>query len=133
MGKGRALAFSLGSFIVYGLMLKTMKGAAYTFVSVDLPEYDWFILVLLAFGVGLFAFLQETDRKITKSIGGFLKYVMLLLYTYAILTMSTYLHIVSGVQEITVNIDWGLWLYVMLLPTGVQALIHLIKPFAKED
>ena len=132
MSKSKGLLLGLGSIIAYGLLLKTATGFARVSVSVNLPNYDWFILVLISLLIGIFAFFQESDKKSAKALGGFLKYIMLAVYTYALLTMSSRIEISSGLG-ITVVINWGLWLYVFLLPTILNALIFLIKPFAEED
>ncbi len=132
MGKSKGLILGLGSIIAYGLFLKTAKGFAETSILVVLPRYDWFILVIIAFLVGIFAFFQESDRKIAKGLGGFFKYLFLAAYTYTLLTMSSEIEILSGLGA-RIVINWGLWLYVLLAPTLLNALIYLIKPFAEED
>ncbi|MGQ4891395.1 MAG: hypothetical protein ACP6IP_02800 [Candidatus Njordarchaeia archaeon] len=132
MSKTKGLLLGLGSIIAYGLLLKTATGFARVSVKVSLPNYDWFILVLVSLLIGIFAFFQESDKKIARGLGGFFKYMMLATYTYALLTMSSKIEILST-SRIIVVIDWGLWLYVFLLPTILNALIFLIKPFAEED
>ncbi len=133
MGRAKALGIALGHFLIYGLSLKFATGAVSVAAKIELPNYDWFILVLVAFFVSIMAFFQESDKKWSKAFGGFLKYLFLAVYTYEILIMSSYIKINTEGQVLVATINWGLWLYVILAPTLLNAFIHLLKPFVEKE
>ena len=133
MGRMKAFALAFGHFVMYGLSLKLATGFAQSAIKLEIPNYDWFILFLIAFGISVMAFFQEADKKWSKALGGFLKYVLLAIYTYSILIMSSYIKATSGNQTIVAEINWGLWIYVLITPTLINAILQFAKPFVEEE
>ncbi len=133
MGRMKALLLGIGQFLVYGFTLKTATSYAYSEFTIQLPNYDWFLLAIVAFVLGVFAFFQETDVKHAKAFGGLLKNLFVALYTYLAITMASLIIVGYGETAFIVRLDWGIWIYVLVFPALLNGLIHLIKPYTEKD
>jgi len=133
MGRMKALILGIGQFLIYGFALKTATSYAYSEFTIQLPNYDWFILAIVAFVLGVFAFFQEADIKHAKAFGGLLKNLFVAFYTYLAITMASLIVIGLGETAFVVKLDWGMWIYILIFPAIFNGLVHLIKPYAEKD